>query len=536
MSELKALQLSAPRLKATRGLVSAALVAVVSLVVVPLTTAPAASGDPTAAGNPVISSVAPDPSVQRGADGAFHVYATSDDWGDGAGHRLIPHFRSFDLVEWEYVGDAFTSRPAWAPSGSFLWAPDVHVMPDGSAVMYYTTGGARPCIGRATAPGIEGAGSEGLWRHDSTAIVCFGADEPYQDLDPMDPEVVFTDDGPVMFMGNFEGIHAVTMNADGTALKGEPVLVAGTGVEAPAVVTRDGRTHLFTSAGLCCDGESSQYRVLGGRADDLVGPYETRDGVPLTDRLAGDVILQGNDSWVGPGHVAVATDDSGQDWMLYHAAPRGSAVLPNGVQRRYMMLDRLDWVAVPGAEGSWPVVGDGTPSSDRPADPVVTLPVRLTAVGGVTVRVNDDKNDDDEVLDLSVRVDSTGSAYSGELTATLTGPRKQRQALQFVDPGPHSLPGLPVSVSAGGSLEQALALQLDAPLAPGRYELVVAIGPAAGAPGQAGAAQELAVFGFEVPGDDLLGSLSSGSLSSGSLPLGSLPIGPASFGSGQFGS
>ena len=88
-----------------------------ALVVVPL--APVATAV-TAAANPVISSVAPDPSVQRGADGAFHVYATSDDWADGAGYRLIPHFRSFDLVDWEYVGDAFPTRPGWAPTGSFL--------------------------------------------------------------------------------------------------------------------------------------------------------------------------------------------------------------------------------------------------------------------------------------------------------------------------------------------------------------------------------------------------------------------------------
>ncbi|EFV90254.1 putative endo-1,5-alpha-L-arabinanase [Dietzia cinnamea P4] len=214
--------------------------------------------------------------MQRGADGAFHVHATSDDWGDGAGRRLVPHFRSFDLVEWEYVGDAFAAPPAWAPAGSSLWAPDVHLT-DAGAVMYYTTGGAAPCIGRATAPGPDGP-----WAHDAAPIVCYGADEPYQDLDPMDPEVVVTEAGPVMFMGNFEGVHAVPMNAAGTALAGDPVLVAGPGVEAPAVVARGGRTHLFTSAGLCCDGERSRYRVLGGRADDLLGPYEDRSGRPCS--------------------------------------------------------------------------------------------------------------------------------------------------------------------------------------------------------------------------------------------------------------
>lgn len=482
------------------------------VVVVPTAGLAAGSTTPAAAANPVISSVAPDPSVARGADGAFHVYATSDDWADGAGHRLVPHFRSFDLVEWEYVGDAFSTRPRWAPPISFLWAPDVHVTDDG-AVMYYTTGGGRPCIGRATAPGVEGP-----WTHDEREIVCHG-EYRGELLDPMDPEVVFTDHGPVMFMGNFEGIHAVPMIDAGTELDGDPVRVAGTGVEAPAVVARDGYTHLFTSAGLCCNGEVSQYRVLGGRAGDLMGPYETRDGDPLTDRLAGDVILQGDDDWVGPGHVDVVTDDADQDWMIYHAAPRGNAVLPGGTQRRYMMLDRLDWVTVPGTGGTWPVVGDGTPSSSRSADPVVTLPVRLTAEGDVRVRRGG--GDDGEVLDLAVRVDSTGSAYSGELMATITGPQKQRQALPIVAEDGPDLAAMPVTVPAGDSLEQALTLRPSTPLEPGRYELVVSIG-------QAGTVQELAVFGLEVAGD---GSLSLGSGALGSASLGQVPFGSVPFGS-----
>lgn len=451
--------------------------------------------------NPVISSVAPDPSTLRSVDGAFHVYATSDDWSDGAGYRLIPHFRSFDLVEWEYVGDAFAERPAWAPRGSFLWGPDVHATADG-AVMYYTTGGSAPCIGRASAPGPDGP-----WAHDPAPIVCSGAAEPYQNLDPMDPEVVLTEDGPVMLMGNFEGIHAVPMNAAGTALDGEPVLVAGTGVEAPAVVARNGFTHLFTSAGLCCDGEASQYRVLGGRADDLMGPYTDRQQRPLVqgpgEALPGDVILQGNTDWVGPGHVDVTTDDAGQDWMLYHAAPRGSAALPNGVQRRYLMLDRLDWV------NDWPAVGiDGTPSSTRTADPVVELPVRLTAVGDAELR----SGRDGELLDLSVRVTSTDSAYSGQLTATITGPDKRRTALTIVtDSG--DLQTVPVAVSAGSSVDRALTLRPAGLLAPGSYELVVSIGATGGA------AQELAVFGLVVETD---GTLSAGSGALGSAPLGSL--------------
>lgn len=470
--------------RGVRALLSAALV------VVPLVSATAAV---PAAANPVISSVAPDPSVLRGADGAFHVYASSDDWSDGAGYRLIPHFRSFDLVEWEYVGDAFAERPAWAQPGSFLWAPDVHPT-DSGAVMYYTTDGQLPCIGRATAPGPEGP-----WAHDDEPIVCFGADAPYQDLDPMDPEVVLTEDGPVMFMGNFEGIHAVPMTADGTALRGDPELVAGPGVEAPAIVTRAGRTHLFTSAGLCCDGEASQYRVLAGRADDLMGPYEDSTGRPLLEAESGDVVLRGDDDWVGPGHVDVVTDDAGTDWMLYHAAPRGSAVLPNGVQRRYMMADRIDWV------DGWPRVGDGTPSSTRPTDPVVDLPVRLTAAGDVVT------HNREHLVDAPVRVESTGTPYSGALRATITGPDASRTALAIATED-GDVGSVPVSVGAGQGVDRTLALRTAGPLTPGNHELVISVED------EDGWIRELAVFGLNVAAD-------------GSLPMGSGALGSASLGS-----
>ena len=462
-----------------------------------------------AAANPVISSIAPDPSIQKGPDGAYHVYASSDNWGDGAGYRLIPHFRSFDLVEWEYVGDAFDQRPPWAGLGSFLWAPDVHTTATGT-VMYYSTGGERPCIGRATAEDITALNG---WTHDPEPIVCFG-EYRGANLDPMDPEVVFRPgQAPVMFMGNFEGIHAVPMNATGTALDGDPELVAGTGVEAPAVVTRpDGQTHLFTSAGLCCNGEISQYRVLGGRADTLMGPYTDRLDRPLVQApgqpLPGDVILEGDSDWVGPGHVDVVTDDAQQDWMLYHAAPRGDAVLPNGIQRRYMMIDQLNW----DTQG-WPVVGEnGTPSSVRSADPAVTLPVRLTAVGSAVLRPDGDA----EVLDATVRLDpTTSTAYQGHLSATLTGPTKGRAAVPFIVDG-GTAQSIPVSVGPNAPVPQPLTQPLTlrpAALAPGRYELVVSVSATAG-----GAAQELAVFGLEVAPD---GSLSMGSGALGSAPLGS---------------
>jgi arabinan endo-1,5-alpha-L-arabinosidase len=74
--------------------------------------------------NPVIEPVAADPSVIRAKDGTFYLYATQDDWGDRV-WRLIPIFRSRDLVNWTFVGDVFQRPPAWKEAGGFLWAPDI---------------------------------------------------------------------------------------------------------------------------------------------------------------------------------------------------------------------------------------------------------------------------------------------------------------------------------------------------------------------------------------------------------------------------
>src|SRR5690606_17490355 len=76
--------------------------------------------------NPVIAPVAADPSVIRGADGTWYLYATQDRWDDGIEHYL-PVFASSDLVNWEFKGDVFVFPPRWKREG-FLWAPDISVV------------------------------------------------------------------------------------------------------------------------------------------------------------------------------------------------------------------------------------------------------------------------------------------------------------------------------------------------------------------------------------------------------------------------
>ena len=103
--------------------------------------------------NPVINYSLPDPSVIRGEDGYFYLYATEN-------IRNLPIHRSKNLVDWEYVGTAFTNdtRPNFEPKGG-LWAPDINKIGD-KYVLYYSMsvwGGEWTCgIGCATADKPEG--------------------------------------------------------------------------------------------------------------------------------------------------------------------------------------------------------------------------------------------------------------------------------------------------------------------------------------------------------------------------------------------
>jgi arabinan endo-1,5-alpha-L-arabinosidase len=338
-----------------------------------------------------------DPAVIRGTDGAYYAYATSDPLSssdrDAMGalrvHR-IPMARSTDLVHWTYVGDAFASVPAWLAPTSGLWAPDVRRF-GGRYLLYYTAtdtadaiSGEPGCdgdsaIGVATAPtptgpwtdsggpvvaprrGASGTGCDFLWTFDPAVVKGPRAGERY------------------LYYGSYNGGVEARRLTDG-GLRTDP----GTATRiAPAdryegsyVIRRHGWYWYFGSATDCCRGPLTGYSVFTGRSRSPVGPFVDRLGVPLTDPRVGGtpVISMNGNRWVGTGHNAVIRDAAGQDWFVYHAIDRTDPLLaepnPNRINKRPMLLDRLDWV------GGWPSVRAGRWASDRPQ------PVPVTAAGG----------------------------------------------------------------------------------------------------------------------------------------------------------
>lgn len=294
--------------------------------------------------NPVVDYSLPDPSVIKGDDGYFYLYATED-------IRHLPIHRSKNLVDWELVGTAFTkeTRPTFEKKGG-LWAPDINKIGD-KYVLYYSMsvwGGEWTCgIGCATADKPEGPFTDHgkLFRSNEINV--------QNSIDPF-----YMEDGKkYLFWGSFRGIYAIELADDGLSLKEgvAPQQVAGTAYEGTYIHKKDGHYYFFASVGSCCEGLKSTYTTVVGRSDKLFGPYLDKQGGSMMDNRH-EVLIHKSDAFVGTGHNSeIVTDNAGNDWFFYHAV---SVKHPEG---RVLMLDKICW------EDGWPTVKGSVASEEAEA-------------------------------------------------------------------------------------------------------------------------------------------------------------------------
>ena len=296
--------------------------------------------------NPVINYSLPDPSVIRGEDDYFYLYATEN-------IRNLPIHRSKNLVDWEYVGTAFTNdtRPDFEPKGG-LWAPDINKIGD-KYVLYYSMsvwGGEWTCgIGCATADKPEGPFKDHGKMFRSNEINVQNSIDPF-----------YIEDGgkKYLFWGSFRGIYGIELSDNGLSIKKGAKLrqVAGTAYEGTYIHKKDGNYYFFASIGTCCEGLKSTYTTVVGRSKKLFGPYVDKSGKKMLDNHH-EVLIHKNDAFVGTGHNSeIVTDKAGNDWMFYHAV---STKNPGG---RVLMMDKVNW------KDGWPSVAGNSPSieAERP--------------------------------------------------------------------------------------------------------------------------------------------------------------------------
>jgi arabinan endo-1,5-alpha-L-arabinosidase len=315
-------------------------------------------------------------------ENAWYMYCTTDPLNssdrDPAGNlifHLIPIFRSTDLVNWTYIGDAFAERPGWVADTAGLWAPSIEYF-NNQYYLYYTAQntdlpGGGSAIGVATS-----LSPTGPWSDSGTPVVEPHAPEccPNDRRWTFDPAIIIDDAGQryIYYGSYFGGISARELSADG--LSSDPAtqvqITIANRYEGAFVLKREGFYYLFVSATDCCRGPLTGYSVFVGRSENPLGPFVDAEGVSLlAGRVGGTPVLSMNGNrWVGPGHNTVVTDLAGQDWIVYHAIDRNDPYFAGevGFTKRPVLLDALDWV------NGWPVVRSGYWASSTPQRGPVT--------------------------------------------------------------------------------------------------------------------------------------------------------------------
>lgn len=325
-----------------------------------------------------------DPTAIHGAgrDRNWYLYCTTDalsateTTADGElVQHSVPTYRSTDLTDWTYVGDAFDTKPAWVGDANGIWAPDVvyragaHGKP-GTWFLYYTasdTPSANAPTGGGSAIGVATSSSPtGPWTDSGGPVVAPQTAPNGQGARwSFDPEVITDSGRTYLYFGSyFGGVHVRQLTADGLRSRPdtERQIAIDNRYEGSYLMRHGGWWYYMGSATNCCNGSLTGYGVFVARSKSPLGPFRDRDGVAITDtRVGGSPLLaQNGNRWVGTGHNTVVTDSAGQDWMIYHAVDREDPYYAGktGYTKRPALIDPLDWV------GGWPIVRGGAGPSD----------------------------------------------------------------------------------------------------------------------------------------------------------------------------
>ncbi len=292
--------------------------------------------------NPIIKTSLPDPTVIK-ADNYYYLYATED-------IRNTPIYKSRNLLDWEFVGTAFTNATRPRINAGNVWAPDINYI-NGQYVLYYS----QSVWGQEWSCGIGVAVSdkpEGPFRDLGKLFTS----EDIGVRNSIDPFYIEDNCKKYLFWGSGWGIYDIELSDDGLSIKTGAVKqhICGGYMEGTYIHRRNGYYYLFGSTGTCCKGLESSYNVIYGRANNIWGPYVNKDGGKMMDKRY-ERFLSGNDFVAGPGHNSeFVKDDIGQDWVIYHGYLKSD---PDA--GRITFIDQVKWT-----NDNWPYIDNNSPSQN----------------------------------------------------------------------------------------------------------------------------------------------------------------------------
>ena len=317
--------------------------------------------------NPIYQQDFPDPCILRTL-GGLYAYG-SQGMTSGGMHNIQVAF-SQDGITWDARGDALPTKAIWAADQDY-WAP--HVVRKGDTYfLFYNakTGRAGQGIGLAISLSPEGPFV------DSGQPLVYG--ESYINIDAY----VFLDASDNrwwMCWGScYEPIKLREMDASLLNFAANSIVIE---ILAPEAEHAFARLHeaawihtrfdqnlqktfyyLYTSGADAFGIES--YGIMVARSRQVTGPYQT---LAQARELSDSVILRSNERFMNPGAHALFTDDTHQEWLLYHAYEREGLHIDSATLRRtprVLMLDALDY-----DEDGWPYMRTGAPSTQSEMKP-----------------------------------------------------------------------------------------------------------------------------------------------------------------------
>ena len=255
---------------------------------------------------------------------------------------------STNLTTWNNAATPL-ALPSWAASATGatnLWAPDISFF-GGVYHLYYaasTFGSNKSCIGQATRAALD----SGSWA-DQGMVLCSNMGET-DNWNAIDPNVVIDDAGtPWLAFGSFwSGLKMVKLTSTGARADTMLYSIANGpsskgSLEGGWVFKRCGYYYLFSSWGSCCSG-AYDYNIRVGRSTTVTGPYVDKAGTSLMSG-GGTLLVQGDSSWVAPGHNAVITYNN-KTYNIYHALKGSSSGAAT------LRISELAWDT-----NGWPVSG-----------------------------------------------------------------------------------------------------------------------------------------------------------------------------------